>query len=70
MKLLSERILLDYAGDLVTFWQEYQQLGILLTAENLIKEQFNRLEKFYLDAYNLLCQMSCCRYKDKVLLIG
>jgi len=64
MKLLSERILLDYAGDLVTFWQEYQQLGTLLTAENLIKEQFNRLEIIYPDAYNLLCRMSCYRYKD------
>ena len=64
MKLLSDRIFLDYDRDLVTFWQEYQQLGTLLTVENLIKEQFDRLEKIYPDAYNLLCRMGCYRYKD------
>lgn len=64
MKLLCERVYLDYREDIALFWQEHQNLGMLLNMENLIKEQFDRLEKIYPHAYHLLCRMGCYRYKD------
>jgi tetratricopeptide (TPR) repeat protein len=64
MKLLSERVFLDYYGDIDSFWKEQQKLGTLLNAENLIEEQFERLENIYPDAYKLLCRMGCYRYQD------
>jgi tetratricopeptide (TPR) repeat protein len=64
MKLLCERVFLDYAGDIDTFWKEQQKLGALLNIENLIEGQFDRLEIIYPDAYHLLCQMGCYRYQD------
>jgi tetratricopeptide (TPR) repeat protein/transcriptional regulator with XRE-family HTH domain len=64
MKLLSERVFLDYAGDIVTFGKEQQKLGTLLNVENLVEEQFERLENIYPDAYKLLCRVGCYRYQD------
>jgi len=64
MKLLCDRVFLDYAGDIDTFWKEQQKLGALLNIENLIEEQFDRLEIIYPDAYHLLCRMGCYRYQD------
>jgi tetratricopeptide (TPR) repeat protein len=64
MKLLCERVFLDYAGDIDTFWKEQQKLGALLNIENLIEGQFDRLEIIYPDAYHLLCRMGCYRYQD------
>ena len=64
MKLLSERVLLDYSGNAAAFWQEQQKMGVLLTMDNLIKEQFDRLENIDLNAYHLLCRMGCFRYQD------
>jgi tetratricopeptide (TPR) repeat protein len=64
MKLLSERVLLDYSGNVAAFGQEQQKMGVLLTMDNLIKEQFDRLEKIDLNAYHLLCRMGCFRYQD------
>ena len=64
MKLLCDRISLDYSRNVETYWQEHQKLGKLLSVENLIKEQFDRLEKVHPDAYRLLCRMGCYRYQD------
>lgn len=64
MKLLCDRISLDHNRNVTTFWQEHQKLGKLLSVENLIKEQFDRLEKVHPDAYCLLCRMGCYRYQD------
>lgn len=64
MKLLCERVFLDYAGDIDTFWKEQQKLGVLLNIENLIEEQFDRLKIIYPDAYKLICRMGCYRYQD------
>jgi tetratricopeptide (TPR) repeat protein len=35
-----------------------------LAVENLVKEQFNRLEKTCPEAYLLLCRLGCYRYQD------
>jgi tetratricopeptide (TPR) repeat protein len=64
MKLLCERVFLDCAGDIDTFWKEQQKFGALLNIENLIEEQLDRLEIIYPDAYHLLCRMGCYRYQD------
>ena len=72
MKLLCERVFLDYSGDIDTFWKEQQKMKallnvknlVLLNIENLIEEQFERLENIYPDAYKLLCRMGCYRYQD------
>ncbi len=49
---------------MAAFWQEQQKMGVLLTMDNLIKEQFDRLEKIDLNAYHLLCRIGCFRYQD------
>ncbi|OCQ99196.1 hypothetical protein BCD67_08480 [Oscillatoriales cyanobacterium USR001] len=52
---------------MVAYWQEHKvEAGLLveLAVENLVKEQFNRLEKTYPEAYKLLCRLGCYRYQD------
>ena len=54
-------------GGMVAYWREYQvEAGLLveLAVENLVKEQFNRLEEIYPEAYKLLCRLGCYRYQD------
>ncbi len=56
-----------FNGDVAAYWQEHKSEDGLLTelaVENLIKEQFNRLERIYPDAYRLLCRLGCYRYQD------
>ena len=51
---------------MVAYWQEYKVAEGLseLAVENLIKEQFNRLEEIYPEAHRLLCRLGCYRYQD------
>jgi len=54
-------------GGMVAYWQEHKveaDLLVELVVENLVKEQFNRLEKTYPEAYGLLCRLGCYRYQD------
>jgi tetratricopeptide (TPR) repeat protein len=54
-------------GGMVAYWQEHKveaDLLVELAVENLVKEQFNRLEKTYPEAYRLLCRLGCYRYQD------
>ncbi len=54
-------------GGMVAYWREYQvEAGLLveLAVENLVKEQFKRLEEIYPEAYKLLCRLGCYRYQD------
>ncbi len=54
-------------GGMVAYWREYQvEAGLLveLAVENLVKEQFDRLEEIYPEAYKLLCRLGCYRYQD------
>ena len=51
---------------MVAYWQEYKVAdGLLveLSVENLVREQFNRLEEIYPEAYHLLCRMGCYRHQ-------
>ncbi len=54
-------------GGMGAYWQEHKiEAGLLveLAVENLVKEQFNRLEKISPEAYRLLCRLGCYRYQD------
>lgn len=65
MTILCDPIERD--GGMVAYWQEHKieaDLLVELTVENLVKEQFNRLENTYPEAYQLLCRLGCYRYQD------
>ena len=65
MTILCDPIQRD--GGMVAYWQEHKveaNLLVELAVENLVKEQFNRLEKTCLEAYLLLCRLGCYRYQD------
>ncbi len=72
MKLLSNLINNDYQGDMVAYWRDNKtedNLIVETAVANLIKEQFERLQKninqnINRDAYNLLCRLGCYRYQD------
>ena len=67
MKILCDPIQRYFNGDVAAYWQEHKSEDGLLTelaVENLIKEQFNRLQQIYLEAYRLLCRLGCYRYQD------
>ena len=54
-------------GGMVAYWQEHKvEAGLLveLAVENLVKEQFNRLEETYPEVYRLLYRLGCYRYQD------
>ncbi len=65
MGILSGVIAEDFAGDMQSYWQEYQAnpLG-KIDLKNLVASQFNRLQKLDADAYQLLCRLGCYRYQD------
>ncbi|MBO1054108.1 MAG: tetratricopeptide repeat protein [Dolichospermum sp. DET73] len=66
MDVISKVIIQDYDVNLEKYWLKNKEyLLIEPTLENLIKEQFKRLQSIDLnDAYNLLCRMGCYRYQD------
>jgi tetratricopeptide (TPR) repeat protein/DNA-binding Xre family transcriptional regulator len=73
MKLLCNRISIEYNKNVESFFKERKKLVTspkeednltLLTIENLIKEQFERLKKSSPHAYNLLCRMACYSYQN------
>lgn len=65
MQILSSAIQIDFDGNLENFWQ-LNQANLLLnpTLENLVSEQFNRLQEIHPEAYKLLCRLGCFRYQD------
>ncbi|MBW4490813.1 MAG: AAA family ATPase [Trichocoleus desertorum ATA4-8-CV12] len=65
MQILSRAVQIDFSSDLEIFWQE-NQADLLLnpTLENLVSEQFDRLQIIDPDAYQLLCRLGCFRYQD------
>ena len=65
MQILSSTIQIDFNRDPEYFWQQ-NQADLLLnpTLENLVSEQFNRLQTIYPEAYQLLCRLGCYRYQD------
>lgn len=65
MFILSGAIKTDCEGDLEAYWQEnYEDLLIHPTLENLVKSQFDKLQQDNQQAYQLLCRLGCYRYQD------
>lgn len=65
MQILSSIIQNDFDGDLEGFWRDnHANLLLNSTLENLVSEQFHRLQMIYPQAYNLLCRLGCHRYQD------
>jgi tetratricopeptide (TPR) repeat protein len=65
MDIISGAVLEDFAGNVEAYWQANQaDLFIERDLEDLVIKQFERLQQFDPDAYNLLCRMGCYRYQD------
>ena len=65
MEIISSAIQTDHAGDVAAYWQVNQDdLLIERALEDLVTQQFDRLQQLDSDAYNLLCRMGCYRYQD------
>ncbi|GAB1543125.1 NB-ARC domain-containing protein [Scytonema sp. NUACC21] len=65
MEILSSVIQEDFAGNSEAYWQANQEyLFIERNLEDLVVNQFNRLQQLDVNAYNLLCRMGCYRYQD------
>ncbi|WP_088892330.1 tetratricopeptide repeat protein [Leptolyngbya ohadii] len=65
MDIIRGAVLEDYSGDIEAYWQANQDdLFIERDLEDLVTQQFDRLQQIDLDAYNLLCRMGCYRYQD------
>jgi tetratricopeptide (TPR) repeat protein len=65
MKVLCDPIERD--GGMFAYWKSHKIEDNLLVetrVENLIKEQFNRLQEVYSDAYKLLYRLGCYRYQE------
>jgi tetratricopeptide (TPR) repeat protein len=65
MEILRSAVREDTQGNLQRYWQRNQDdLLHHPSLENLIVEQFKRLQAIDLNAYNLLCRLGCYRYQD------
>ena len=65
MKVLCDPIQKD--GGMAAYWRKHKveaDLLVELAVENLVKDQFNRLEEIYPEVYRLLCRLGCFRYQD------
>ncbi|MCT7972963.1 hypothetical protein [Laspinema olomoucense] len=67
MRVLRERIAFDYERDIEYYWKSHaieEDISVEKAVQNLLFEQFNRLESIDVAAYDLLCRMGCFRYQD------
>ncbi len=67
MQVLRAPIIKYHNGNLAEYWQEHKiadDVLVEVAVDNLIKEQFERLEQLDLEAYKLLCRLGCYRYQD------
>lgn len=65
MGLLWGTILEDFEGDMVAYWQEYQDHPLSLTdLKNLIVNQVERLLRLDSNAYRVFCRLGCYRYQE------
>ncbi|MBD2212754.1 tetratricopeptide repeat protein [Nostoc linckia FACHB-104] len=65
MKTFKSIVNQEYERDIKLCWYFYHNKWLLnQTLENLIKEQFQRLENINPIAYRLLCRMGCYRYQE------
>lgn len=65
MEILRSVVQADFDGNLAAYWQANQSdLFIERALEDLVAQQFDRLQQHDSDAYNLLCRMGCYRFQD------
>ncbi|MEM7063382.1 MAG: tetratricopeptide repeat protein [Cyanobacteria bacterium P01_B01_bin.77] len=65
MEIVSGVIAEDFNGDIEAYWTVNQDdLFIEQDLEDLVNQQFDRLQGGNLAAYKLLCRMGCYRYQD------
>jgi tetratricopeptide (TPR) repeat protein len=65
MEILRGAVREDAQGNLQRYWQRNKDHLLRHRGlENLIVEQFKRLQEVDLNAYNLLCRLGCYRYQD------
>ncbi|MBT9316452.1 tetratricopeptide repeat protein [Leptothoe spongobia] len=65
MEIVSSVIAEDFSGKTEIYWKENRDdLLIERDLEDLVREQFERLQKLDSDAFKLLCRMGCYRYQD------
>jgi len=65
MYILRGDIQREREGDLEAYWQKYSEYLLLNpTLENLVKSQFDKLQRDDWQAYQLLCRLGCYRYQD------
>ena len=63
MNILLGSIKTNYEGDATAYWQENCTL-VEKGLQNLVVNQFNRLQSLNPNAYKLLCRLGCYRYQD------
>ena len=63
MHILLGSIKTNYEGDATAYWQENCTL-VEKGLQNLVVNQFNRLQSLNPNAYKLLCRLGCYRYQD------
>ncbi len=65
MEILRSVVQADFSGNLAAYWQANQgDLFVERALEDLVAQQFERLQQHDLDAYKLLCRMGCYRFQD------
>ncbi|MBC1236721.1 hypothetical protein [Nostoc sp. 2RC] len=64
MYILGGDIVITSKGDLKDYWQKnYDYLLKLSNLENLVKYQFDKLQRDNYQVYKLLCRLGCYRYQ-------
>lgn len=64
MQILAGAIENDFAADADAYWSSRRSLPVEQELENLIAEQFDRLQQVNPLSYRLLCRLGCYRYQD------
>jgi len=65
MEILCSAIREDYQGNIFEYWESNQENFLTeRDLEDLVQEQFKRLQELDQDAYKLLCRMGCYRFQD------
>ncbi|MBP0020960.1 MAG: NACHT domain-containing protein [Cyanobacteria bacterium SBLK] len=65
MRILANAVGPDFKGNLQAYWQANRHnLLLVRRLNNLIEEQFERLQHDEPQAYQLLCRLGCYRYQE------
>ena len=64
MEILCSTIQTDFNGNLNAYWKAYQADPLAeIDLKNLVISQIDRLQQLDINAYQLLCRLSCYRYQ-------